>query len=262
MKKQECPSSYFWIRYEAKGLKRTEEKFFAMHLQKCETCQEKRLENQVLRYEIRQDPIYQTLLREGSSQPPQKKTATSFFELWYWFAGGLSVAFVLLLSLTSFPQLEHHREQIQNVPKGKWHPEIRMLHYSKGNQHSRWTEKAEVLHPGDLIQFDYHFKKPVYLMILSMNQKGMINQIVPFGKIKSALFQAGQRTIPKDGSLELDNYLGEERIFVIYNKKPFQLEKVRKDLQKAYKLSQKRLAKMNNLPMPWDGSSFYIIKKP
>jgi len=145
------------------------------------------------------------------------------------------------------------------VPKNALH--VRLLHYAKNTQNSRLTSHLEKLAPGTFIQFDLRVFRKLHLMIASINQKGEISLFVPLEGQKSLLVSSGVQPLPANGSLELDKYLGLERIFVAVSLRSFHAGQLKTSMKKAFHKAKKELSKMSLLE-DFRVVSFLIQKVP
>ncbi len=229
------------------------------HLKTCDSCKE-RYQTRVQDAEVlQQQPGFQTLLQQGTqklaTQPVPKPSLQSVWLSWQRLAwmSAMAAALVVFTLVPRDPEPDR---------VGKSHaPTIRMLHFRKGSQYSQWTRNGERLQPGALIQFAYQLPVPQHMMVVSLNQKGQVSVFFPLGKKQSALRQSGEGTIPPNQSLELDNSIGEERIFVIASANPFSLSTVQEALLQAFKEKSGNLTRSIRLSKPWKVYSILIRKQ-
>jgi len=125
---------------------------------------------------------------------------------------------------------------------------VEMVHYRLGSKISQKTQNNEVLYPGDLIQFSYSLTKPTWVMIVSVNSKGEFSVFAPLGGKKSILVQKGAGNFPKKGSLELDDYIGYERLWILHSAQAFDLKKVQVQLRGMLKVTKVLLKQPKRLP--------------
>ncbi len=102
-----------------------------------------------------------------------------------------------------------------------------------------YLRDGESLCPGALIQFHYQLAQKGFLMIVSLNAKGEIFSFVPFQGEKALISSKLKGYLPTSSSLELDDYLGPERFFLIWAPNPFLLKDVRRPLRKYWQKSGK-----------------------
>lgn len=142
-------------------------------------------------------------------------------------------------------------------------PFFRMLFYQKDSPHSRWIENGQVLHPGDLVQFVYRLPKNLHVMIISMNEQGKLSTFVPLTAKNSVLVHEGKGTLPFGGkSLELDDYIGKERIFIVSSHQPFSLKNMNTLVKQEFIRKNRRLEYLTKFTGPWQIETILIHKRP
>ncbi|TNE50137.1 MAG: DUF4384 domain-containing protein [Deltaproteobacteria bacterium] len=229
------------------------------HIESCDSCRARFQSRTHDAETLQQQAGFQALLKQGTQRlAAQPTSAPSLWSTWLsWqrltWASAMAAALVVV---TLFPR-DPGPDRV-----GKSHtPTIRMLHFRKGSQYSQWTRDGERLRPGALIQFTYQLSIPQSMMIVSLNQAGKVSVFFPLGKRQSVLRQAGTGTLPPNQSLELDDSIGKERIFVIASTKPFSLSAVQEALLQAFKQKGGDLAACTQLSKPWNIYSILIHKQ-
>jgi|GEM_PF-3075794 len=119
---------------------------------------------------------------------------------------------------------------------------------------------GQKLFPGDFIQFQYKIPKKVHIMITSINQKGEVFAFIPFQGGSSMLLQRKKGTLPSEASLELDDYIGPERFFVILANDSFTFTQVKRVLKKTVSLQSKTLHVAKRFPSQWWVKTILIQK--
>jgi len=150
--------------------------------------------------------------------------------------------------------------KILGNPKSK-QPWVQMLHYRLGEKRSRWTREGEVLHPGDLVQFEYNVSKPLQLMIVSVNQKGEFSVYAPLGGKRSLKLPGTKGTFPERTSIELDESIGTERLWMLTSTKVLTKESVLRAVMKSYKRAKGDLKNLGELVGHWHSDSILIVKR-
>jgi hypothetical protein len=84
-----------------------------------------------------------------------------------------------------------------------------------------------VLRPGDQIRFVYSTARPQYLAILNRDARG-VSVYFPSGSHAAAI--APGRGVPLDFGVELDGYVGRERVFALFCDAPIALDPVKREL--------------------------------
>jgi len=149
-----------------------------------------------------------------------------------------------------------------NVGKSQ-HIEFKTLYLRRGTTRSFQAESKQELYPGDFIQFAYSAGHPYHVMIISLNDKGEVSLFVPFSDSKqSHQVEAGRGLLPDAlGTLELDDYVGMERIFFVYASKAFGFNELKQVVEKSFQKAGRSLTKLKSLPGPWKWKDMVILKK-
>lgn len=275
-----CPSEWRWAQFQMGRLPKEEAASFASHIEQCPFCREKQKERKDSEGYLAQRNPWEMMLAQHTAQQTQRKKETPPPDAFSWFGwlrsrlawGGALVACIPLLIVWNryapstpasglAPNKTGQTSSINGQPKGK-QPSWRMLHYHLGSRISQWTPQGATLYPGDLVQFDYEFPKPLHAMIVSINQQGTISVYVPLGAQKSHKLHKRKGTCPPTDSLELDNTLGLERIFMVAAERAFSKRQIVLAIRKAYRQAGNKL---NQMPPPkgsWFVQSILINKRP
>lgn len=154
------------------------------------------------------------------------------------------------------------------VPKG----DLWQVLYAHGNEHSDQSiltyelKDHAVLYPGDLVQFTYQTKQATYVMIVGMNQKGIVYPLVMSADKKSLFIQPGKGAFPQNKgiarSFRLDQYIGKERFFIVRSRKALTFQSVQESLRKAWTKAGKNLSHVTKIPAPWSIMTVFFTKQP
>ena len=155
------------------------------------------------------------------------------------------------------------RSSGDNVGKSH-HIEFKTLYLRRGATRSFQAAPSQVLHPGDFIQFAYSAGRPHHVMIVSLNDKGEVSLFVPFSQSKQSYrVDSGRGLLPDAlGTLELDDYIGKERIFFVYASKSFTFAQLKRTIEQSFQQADRSVEKLKALPGPWQWKDLVIVKKP
>jgi hypothetical protein len=90
---------------------------------------------------------------------------------------------------------------------------------------------GEHLRPGDQLRFTATLERPKHLAILSRDARGVASVYYPAGAVTTAL--AAGADIALENSVELDDALGEERIFAVFCDAAIEVEELRSTLERT-----------------------------
>lgn len=146
---------------------------------------------------------------------------------------------------------------LQRIPKGL---SIRLWYTGAGLKFRAKSEvrDGDTLEPGDLIQLSYHTAEPTYLVIASINHRGDVSILAPLEGKKSLLLKKGKGTLE---TLELDEYIGVEKLVALTSTSPFSIERVRRSIRSAFYRSQRRVQNIHLIPGSWTQSWTLLIRK-
>jgi hypothetical protein len=137
-----------------------------------------------------------------------------------------------------------------------------VVHFREGQRYSRWTNNQQSLQPGDLIQFAYQIPIEMNLMIVGINNKGEVSAFFPLGGKKSVKIRAGTGTLPNNQqSLELDDYIGKERLFMVTSHKSFLFKSLQHSILQSYFGAWGDVEKMKHIEGPWQFQTLLIHKR-
>jgi hypothetical protein len=240
--------------------------------------------------EIRQQPDFAAFVQQGlerlsqtpdSPPAPQPSAHNLAGTIWrWWMFTGMSItalAAMVIAFLPSQPTLGPEWQTLPNLSRPAPSPILRhipamqakltrpvfgMVHLRKGSRYSQWATHHQTLRPGDLIQFAYQMPTTLHLMIVGINNKGEVSAFFPLGGDKSVPMPPGKGTLPQGNSLELDDYIGQERLFMITSTRPFSFALIKRSLQVGYLRNGRELSRFQDLPGPWQVQSILIHKVP
>jgi hypothetical protein len=89
------------------------------------------------------------------------------------------------------------------------------------------------LRPGDRIRFAYSLGEDAYLLIINLDGEGKTTAYYPSGGGDSLAVEAGQKVF-LPGSIRLDEYLGPERIFAVFTRKPLRVSEAEAAADRAW----------------------------
>ena len=140
---------------------------------------------------------------------------------------------------------------------------LTLLHAKKSEsyQHKSHTRPGAILHEGDIVQLAYESPSPLHLMLLSLNQRGEISLYAPFGKQKSLPIPKGQGFFPPEGSLTLDDYIGDELFIFLVSKQTFTLKEAERAILNTYKQAKHNLRAIQRIHGDWWSRCLLIHKQ-
>lgn len=203
-------------------------------------------------------------LREKASRLREK--ASRFGGWSSWLPLGVSAA-ALVLILRVLPWEESRPSRLAFEPGGerpKGGPSSFTLYFSRktaeGFQHKEDAKPGEILREGDLIQVGYVAPQPLHFLLLSLNQRGEVSAIVPLEAKESLPLPKGRGTLPKEGSLALDENLGLELFLFLVSDAAFSFATAQKAVEAAYQKVGGDLRKLQTIPGPWSSHPLLIVK--
>ena len=262
MKKSDCLSAWQLDLLYYQGRQNSELSSLQQHVEQCETCNQQWQIRQQDAAELRAHKGFHALMQKGIESlkaPPQPAARSLWESLFSWQSLAVIPALatmamvILFLPSPSAPLIDQTGKASGIV--------VRMLHFRKGLQYSQWTKDGESLHPGALVQFYYQLPRAQHLMIVSLDQKGAVSVFYPWGQSRSVHKDAGSGTLPPNRSLELDDNVGQERIFIITAARSFALASVKRALHQAFVRAGQDLTRLKSLPKPWHSQSILIRKQ-
>jgi hypothetical protein len=103
------------------------------------------------------------------------------------------------------------------------------------------------LQPGDRVRFAYSIGEDAYLIIVNLDGDGKATVYYPPGGGDSPAIRAGQEVFLPD-SIRLDKYLGRERIFAVFTRKPIRASDAESAAGRAWERA-KDIEKIETLPI-------------
>jgi len=139
--------------------------------------------------------------------------------------------------------------------------DFRMLLYRKGFVNSRWLRPNEPLFPGDFVQFSYRSFHIHQALVLGINQKGEIYDVLPGRPRVSFSILPEKARLPATRALELDDYKGEECFVMVYAQTPFTFQEVASVLTRAFLRAKGHLKDLYIERSDWSFQKICIQKK-
>ena len=117
-----------------------------------------------------------------------------------------------------------------------------------GFRSQRKARDGEKLLPGTQIKFKLRSHRKDYGMLVLVNQQGKVTVLAPLEGRSSLPLARLQNAL---GPLELDDYIGKERVFALFAPKPFSSQAVQQTFTRAFQQAQKRLLAMAPQSKQW-----------
>lgn len=122
------------------------------------------------------------------------------------------------------------------------------------------VQEGDALSPGDQIQLTYENNRPMYMVIASINEKGEVSILAPLDGKTSQRLDAGKGAFEV---LELDDYIGQERLFALSALSSFSVTQAKASLKRAFAAAGGKLKQIQTIKGPWMvGWSLLIRKQP
>ena len=150
-----------------------------------------------------------------------------------WWAGftGLGVAAVAAtLALMVWPSTDDHSIHW----KGREAPRLSVL-VSHAGEPARELDGAAVLHPGERLRFQVTAPRDGFLYLANIDEAGNVTRYFPQDQLASAPVRAGGQLLP--GTIELDDYVGEEVLVLLFSDRPLHQDEVEPALKSAFSRS-------------------------
>jgi hypothetical protein len=159
----------------------------------------------------------------------------------------LGILIVLVVSIRNRPHtLQHTLARLDQpqppirppsvIDKGAKQP-VQMIYARKPILKGQRVTSQTVLHEGDHVSFFYEVEQPTFVLIASLDERGVVSFYYPFEAEKKdakSLQIQGIGMLPKTGSITLDGSKGRESIFVITSQRSFSPKEIRTHLQAAF----------------------------
>ena len=212
--------------------------------------------------------LYDALATEEHT--PTKPTASTTQSFQSWGGWGLAAMMGVLLMFSIGPKWLTFDRHPNKIAKSGLKPEVvsfRMYYNRPGDEPSQNKTrnvrevKADVsLHEGDLVQFRYKLSQPAYGMIVSINQRGEAFSFVPFQGKKSVYLDKTEGYLPGNSSLELDDYVGAERFFMVLSSKPFTYRTLAQQIKRCWRQAGRDVRQCQTLSRRWSFETLLIKK--
>jgi hypothetical protein len=237
--KETCPSVLkLSLSLLADELSKKESSDLQAHLAKCARCRQRLVD---LKHE--REALFQKVPRLDLKE-------VRHHSLWRPALVAASACLLLVLGLWL---LIHKEEQPQIVAFKGETPSLAFRVERQGNVFEGRPNMC--LRPGDRIRFAYSIGEDAYLIIANVDNDGRVTAYYPAGT-GSSLFIRKAEQVFLPGSIRLDEYIGKERIFAVFTRKPIRFQAVESAVQKAWRQS-KDIEKMETLPI--DGYQVTIL---
>lgn len=122
-----------------------------------------------------------------------------------------------------------------------------------GYTHKQTARNGVSLRDRDLVLFQYDVPDTMYVMMISLNQKGETTLFVPLGAKKSISVKK-KGYLPRTGSLELDDYVGAELFFLVAAPRVFSVAQLKGLIHRAYQSHGRnwhQISGLENAPSSW-----------
>lgn len=150
---------------------------------------------------------------------------------------------------------------VQAPDAGQQAPLLSVLLWQDGDS-TRLTE-GQVLRAGDIVRFRYDSTVYEFLYLFSVDDSGRISPYYPYGPAWSIPIVRG-RDVPLPDGVQLDRYVGHERIFALFSDKPVSYVHVGNAVSSAWMQARARnqgIEAVIQLPIPCAQASFLIEKR-
>ena len=238
-------------------------------------------------YDPKDDLLLYAFLEDPTlTQVPQQESYLKTFlsrakKLMYWSTlPALGAAILLLVQLTWFekkaqpkqtglkkaPFGKRQTHTTRYIPKGTTF-EIKMFyarHNKKGSygQTQQLQKSGATFFPNDELQFAYQTKKPTHTMIVGINDKGEVYTLFVGKNGESTLLKKGSGTLSNSGrSFRLDDYVGQERFYVLYANKSFNWKVIKHSLLSSWNKSNKNIKQFSFVPKNVQHHTVWIHRK-
>lgn len=126
--------------------------------------------------------------------------------------------------------------------KGAMVPRLGLL-LSRGGSKAAPLDARMPLFEGDVLRFEVELPEQAYVFIASLDSQGRFSRYFPARGASSALLEGGQQVVPE--SIVLDDFVGEERVFLFTSPAPLEESALRQTLAEAYERAGRTLARMD-----------------
>lgn len=171
--------------------------------------------------------------------------------LWRWIAPPVALAACAAVAL------------VLTLPEP---PDVRMrgeatlvVHVSHGGGPATPYD-GEALAPGDVLRFVVGSGEPGYAYVANLDDRGHVTPYVPADGTRSVPIEAGDRVV-LPGSIALDEFAGEERVFLFVSREPLDGATVASSLGDAYHRAGGRLGAVDDVAVDAAVSTVMILKR-
>ncbi|HAA58117.1 MAG TPA: hypothetical protein DCE42_25365 [Myxococcales bacterium] len=243
MTQQDCPSDWRLQRYQIGVLPPAEATHITEHLTCCVRCQ-----REIANLQEELPPISWESSQVDTPTPDAFGWVETFALWWrpFAFAGSVAAGLCFFFLLGSWPVSEWtHPVNLQGRSKGG---EAWSLYVKRHD--SQLIERA---HSGvrvsvdDTIRFHFDLDASLYVMVLSINEKGVISLYHPYPAQEAQRLTEGSHQLPKDKAIPLDHYVGQELFVMLAAKRAFSFAQARTQLKRSYQNHGKRLDAVEDL---------------
>ncbi len=199
------------------------------HVAGCERCRARKsaFDEQARSY-LEKNPAFVPPLRARSKQQSRRSRRMQLFAAG---ASALAAAAALALVLRTPEKSPVGGEESGTRIKGDSH----VAFFVKRGDRVVKGGPGEQLQPGDQLRFTATLQRPKHLAILSRDARGVASVYYPAQPVTTPL-RAGA-DIALENSVELDDVLGEERIYAVFCDGPIVVEELRTALERTGEIS-------------------------
>ncbi len=129
------------------------------------------------------------------------------------------------------------------------------LFVSRDRQPAELLGPAEPLGPGEVLRFQVSIPEDGFVFIADLDDQGGFDRFFPSGDSRSAPLRQGRHLL--EGSIELDGFVGEERIILLFSKASLEEQEIEAALARAFARSGLRF---ESLELPAIHTSALIRK--
>lgn len=259
----------------------SETRALQLRVEHCPHCQEllsRRMEELAW---LEETPNFKQLARQSLAPPTAEGTALGHWwerlldgkQGWWLATAFASTVFVFWLSPQFLSTLGVFPPRQRAIPPGtspvphrqraiaKSSFSASMLSIVPGQKRSRRSVlgRPTVLVPQSMIQFELRLFRASHVLVVGVNEKAEVFAFVPLSGTQSMRLPEGSHMLPKDGSLELDEYIGWERVFVLVSDAPIALSDVKRSVHEVMKEKGRDLRAIEAFGK-WRMRSFLIKK--
>lgn len=264
---RDCPSAYQLEAFLFEG--QPADHPLTDHLPECPGCQRRLVEakHQALQFEEEALPATLASVLAQLAAASRPKIAGRGFRVWLFSPVGLTAATVaaaILLvvglvvwsgipGIRGFQGLAGDSDDGYRGIKGTIGVEVVC---QRGEEIFR-VEDGTVLLPGDRLRFNLSVPNPGYVAVVAIDANNRVSTFFPDTGNQALPWIPGAGPLP--GSIALDESRGEERLFVLFSKNPFELASVHSAVEQALSTGHNPVT-LVRLPLALDQVSLRVIK--